>query len=115
MKILAAFSRFVARLLLAIVSFQLAFGAQLAAAQATAVAPTPSDTRTTVTHSANGTPVVNIATPNSAGVSHNTFNPYDVGKGGLILNNSAVNATSSIGGGTAANANLASGQAASLI
>src|SRR5882757_121115 len=115
MKTPSAFNRFAARLLLAIVSFQLAFGTQLAAAQATAVAPAPADTRTTVTTSANGTPVVNIATPNSAGVSHNTFNTYDVGKGGLILNNSAVNATSLIGGGTAANANLAAGHAASLI
>jgi filamentous hemagglutinin len=111
----SVFERFIARVLLAIVSFQLAFGTQMAAAQTTPATPAPADTRTAVTRSANGTPVVNIATPNSAGVSHNKFNTYDVGTSGLILNNSAANAVSIIGGGTAANANLTGGQAASLI
>jgi filamentous hemagglutinin len=115
-------TRFLARALLSITCFQLAVGVQIAAAASPPVsaapaglAPTPADTRTSVGKSANGTPVVNIATPNSAGVSHNVYNSYDVGASGLILNNSAVNAVSVLGGGTAANPNLAGGQAASLI
>ena len=87
---------------------------QAQAAQAQ-VAPTPANGNTAIGSSANGTPVVEIATPNSAGVSHNLFTSYNVGSGGLILNNSSVNAVSLLGGGTVANTNLAAGRSASLI
>ena len=79
------------------------------------IVPTPANGNTGIGASANGTPVVEIAAPNSAGVSHNLFTSYNVGSGGLILNNSSVNAVSLLGGGTAGNTNLAAGQSASLI
>ncbi|HEY6926210.1 MAG TPA: hypothetical protein VI653_22190, partial [Steroidobacteraceae bacterium] len=111
----SAIPRFIARTLLWIVSFQLAIGTQIASAQAAPAAPAPADNHTGVTTSANGVPVLNIATPNGAGVSHNRFNTYDVDTHGLILNNSAANAVSTIGGATSANPNLAVGHSASLI
>ena len=109
---------FLARAILGVTLFQLALGTQLAAAQSAPSAsntPVPANSQTTVGQSANGTPVINIAAPNSAGVSHNFYNSYNVGSGGLILNNSAVNALSQLGGGTVANPNLANHASASLI
>ena len=63
----------------------------------------------------NGVPIVNINTPNNNGVSHNYFKEYNVGKEGILLNNSAkeFNRTQ-IGGIIQGNSNL-NGREANVI
>jgi len=65
--------------------------------------------------SANGTPIINISTPNSRGVSINEFLEYNVGHEGQVLNNADNMGRSHIAGMINANPNLGPNQAANLI
>lgn len=67
--------------------------------------------RPVVAQSANGLPVVQIVTPNGAGVSHNRYDQFNVGTGGAILNNSSTTVQTQQAGFIAGNAALVAGSA----
>jgi filamentous hemagglutinin len=56
---------------------------------------------------ANGIPLVEISTPNGAGISNNNFTQYDVGSEGLILNNATSTVQTQQAGLVVANPHLA--------
>ncbi|WP_260866177.1 two-partner secretion domain-containing protein [Burkholderia gladioli] len=70
--------------------------------------------RPTITQTSSGVPAVNIATPNSNGVSVNQYQSFGVDVQGLVLNNSTVAGTPLLGGALGANPNL-NGRPATLI
>jgi filamentous hemagglutinin family protein len=76
----------------------------------------PANSNTSLDVTPGGTPIINIAAPDTGGTSHNVFTTLSAGKEGLIFNNSPVVGQSAIGGFILANPNLTkSGQSAGLI
>jgi filamentous hemagglutinin len=64
---------------------------------------------------ANGVPLVNITAPNSAGVSHNQYQQFNVDTNGLILNNAATVSQTQLAGYIVGNPNYQPGQSAKVI
>lgn len=99
--------RSLASLLCALMVFQpMAATAQVIAATAAAAGARP-----TIDQAANGVPVVQIATPNGAGVSHNQYQQYNVDSRGVVLNNSQGVTATQQAGYIAGNPNLGAGTA----
>ena len=70
--------------------------------------------RAAILKSGNDVPLVMINKPNTAGVSHNTYDEFNVGTKGMILNNSLVDAKTQLAGWVGGNP-LLNGQHAKLI
>ncbi|WP_082557541.1 two-partner secretion domain-containing protein [Pseudomonas sp. Root562] len=71
---------------------------------------------TSLGQAGNGVPIVNIATPNGSGLSHNQFVDYNVGAQGVILNNGSTQTSSTqLGGIIIGNPNLKSSGSAQTI
>jgi filamentous hemagglutinin len=92
-----------------------ALGMQPQWADAQVVAAPTTGSRPAVGVTANGLPIVQIATPNAAGVSNNPYTQYNVGPSGLILNNSASNVQTQLGGYVTGNPNLGAGSARVIV
>ena len=76
----------------------------------------PSGNRPTLDTAQNGVIIVNLSKPTSGGVSHNKFDNYNVGKDGVILNNSKDMGVSTLGGAVYGNPNFQSnGREASIV
>jgi filamentous hemagglutinin len=86
-----------------------------ALAQVAAAPGAPTANKPLVTAAANGVPVVQIVTPNAAGVSMNQYSSYNVSNQGLILNNAQSTALTQQGGYVAANPYLAAGSARIIV
>lgn len=83
----------------------------LAAAAPVADPNAPGSNRPTVDSAQNGVPVVQIAAPSGAGVSHNKYLQFSIDPNGLILNNSRVVTQTQLAGYITGNPNLAGGSA----
>ena len=71
--------------------------------------------RPVIDTTANGIPLVQIATPNAAGLSHNQYTQFNVDPAGLILNNSSTTVLTQQAGYVAGNQNLANGAASVIL
>ncbi|WP_144410368.1 two-partner secretion domain-containing protein, partial [Chromobacterium vaccinii] len=96
---------------LSVLLIGLGLGSSALAADIAADPHAPAGKQPGVIQSANGLPVVQIAAPTAAGVSHNQYQQFNVGPGGALLNNSAVNANTQLAGYISGNPNLKNGSA----
>ena len=76
---------------------------------------THTNQHTSVESAVNGTPVVNIARPNTHGVSHNTYIQFNVPTQGTILNNAGKEVKTQLAGYIYGNENVRDGSASLIL
>ncbi|SFK51050.1 filamentous hemagglutinin family N-terminal domain-containing protein, partial [Desulfomicrobium apsheronum] len=97
-------------------AFLLVFNPMAAAADGIVVdQKAPAANQPAVSAAPNGVPLVDIASPNSGGLSHNMFDQFNVGGPGVILNNSKKAGRTQLGGVVANNPKLGKGPEARVI
>ncbi len=96
-------------------TFDLVCRYSLSAQQITVDASAPESRRPSLDSAPNGVPIVNIARPNSAGVSHNLFQDFNVEQRGVVINNSQSIDQSQLAGALMGNPNFRDQRTASLI
>ncbi|WDZ96563.1 hemagglutinin repeat-containing protein [Herbaspirillum sp. WKF16] len=89
-------------------------GSSVLGARAQIVAAPSGPHRPVIDSTANGRALVQIVAPNAAGVSHNQYQQFNIGRGGALLNNATGNTLTQQGGWVGANPSLG-GKPARLI
>ena len=72
-------------------------------------------TSTDAIQSSSGIDIINIARPDSNGLSNNSYSDFNISSSGLVFNNSSSAVSSSLAGTITGNTNYAASDSASLI
>ncbi|MGJ8517579.1 hemagglutinin repeat-containing protein [Carnimonas bestiolae] len=75
----------------------------------------PKNQQPTINRTGNGTPQVDIRAPNAQGLSHNTYQQFDVDQKGVILNNSRHGANTQLAGKISGNPWLGKREASTIL
>lgn len=109
-------SHAIQRIISLTLAFLLVFNPLLATAGGIVVdSKAPSANQPGLSAAPNGVPMVDIARPNSKGLSHNKYDQFNVGESGVIMNNSRKAGRTQLGGVVTNNPRLGKGPEARVI
>lgn len=109
-------SHAIQRIICQMLAFLLVFNPMLATAGGIVVdSAAPAANKPGLSAASNGVPMVDIAKPNSKGLSHNKYDQFNVGESGVIMNNSRKAGRTQLGGVVTNNPKLGRGSEARAI